>query len=110
LYSARSCLKHRNEIKGTVWGGRKGWQCNSCQEAEHQIEKEAALNAMPDEHDDWDFHDKDEITCPYCAYEFSDSWESADADREKRECPRCDNTFEVTAVHSLTFDCERITK
>ncbi len=105
-----TCATPHHMVKGSVWGGRNGWQCQSCHDAEHLAEKEAALAAMPEEHNEYDYHGTDEITCPYCAYEFSDSWECADADNDNRECPRCDNTFKVTAVRSLTFDCDRIEK
>jgi len=104
----RTCKTSRKEIKETPWGGKNGWQCKPCADIEHEAEKNKALAAMPEEYDLWDFHGQDEITCPYCAYEFSDSWECADEDGENHDCPRCDNVFKVTAVKSLTFDCERI--
>ena len=103
-----TCETPRSQIKETPWGHRKGWQCRPCHSAEHEADKKAALDAMPEEHDDWDFHGRDEITCPYCAYEFSDSWEHSADDNEDHECPRCDNVFKVTAIPSLTFDCSRI--
>lgn len=106
----RSCLTSRDQIEGSAWGHRDGWQCDRCHCAEHKAEKESALDAMPEEHDSWDYHDVDEITCPYCAYRFSDSFESADDRDEEHECPRCDNAFKVTAVHCLTFNCDRISQ
>ena len=104
----RTCKTPRSEIKGPAWGGKDGWQCEPCKDLQHETEKQAALAAMPEEYDNWDFHGMDEITCPHCAYEFSDSWEHADDSDEDHTCPRCDNAFTVTAVHSLTFDCSRI--
>jgi len=107
----RTCRIHRSKLIDTPWGGRDGWQCKPCAESEHEAEKQEALSKMPCEEDfcEWDYHGVDEITCPYCNLEFSDSWESADDDDEAHECPRCDNTFTVTAVPSLSFDCNRIT-
>lgn len=108
----RSCKTKTEDLPEGVsrWGGRDGWLCDTCNAAEHEEEKQEALAKMPDKEDfdAWDFHGVDEITCPYCAYEFSDSFESADSNDEEHECPRCDNTFIVTAVPSLTFDCSRI--
>ena len=102
------CKKSRKEIgKETAWAGKHGWQCDTCRKIEHEAEKKKALAAMPEEYRAWEFHGKYEITCPYCAFEFSDSWESAHADCESKECERCDNTFTFTAVHTLTFDCDR---
>lgn len=105
-----TCGIHRDDVKDTPWGGRDGWQCKPCAEAEHKAEKQRALAAMPEKEDfyAYDYHGVDEITCPYCAYEMSDSWECADHSDEDHECPRCDNVFKVDAVHSLTFDCNRL--
>lgn len=103
----RTCHRHRSEFKDSVWGGRNGWQCRPCQEVEHEEEKREALDAMPEEFDDSDFHYMNEITCPYCAYEFSDSWEHSEDDSEDHDCPRCENVFEVTAEISVTFNCDR---
>jgi len=102
------CSKPRAEVK-IAWWWNGGWCCDSCQKIEHEIDKETALAKMPSEEnfDEWDYRGKDEITCPYCAYESSDSRESDDANEEEMDCPRCDNTFIYTAVHSLTFNCSR---
>ena len=35
----------------------------------------------------------DEIVCPYCGYEFSDSWDF-NRDSEEIDCPECEKTFE----------------
>lgn len=47
----------------------------------------------------------DEIVCPYCGYEFSDSWEfsmKGDGDTCEVDCDECEKTF--TAVMSMTVD------
>lgn len=103
----RTCQTHRSKLTDIPWGGKHGWQCKTCAEAERKADKIDALAAMPDEHDEWDYRGLDEIKCPYCNYEFSDSFESASDDEEDHECPRCDNTFMVTAEHSLSFSCQR---
>lgn len=104
----RRCGCGRDALTEPPWGGGNGWRCKPCAQIEHDIAKEEALNSMPDHFDEWDYHGVHDITCPYCAYKFSDSWEHHDADEEEQECPRCDHVFTVTAVHSLTFDCSRI--
>ncbi len=108
----RCCkTKSENLPEGmTRWGGRTGWICDACNTVKHEEEKQEALEKMPadEDFDAWDYQGLDEITCPYCAYEFSDSFESANDNEEEHDCPRCDNTFTVTAVHSLTFDCSRV--
>lgn len=42
----------------------------------------------------------EEIVCPWCGYEFSDSWEFdfRDSDFKEIECEECGNIFEVEAV------------
>lgn len=60
-----------------------------------------ALDAL----DDWQngqWH-TDEIMCPWCGYEESDSWElDSDYDNEY-ECPSCGRTFEVTRNVEVTY-------
>lgn len=104
----RSCGIPRSELNEVPWAGKHGWHCQPCAKKEHEEEKQVALAAMPADYDSWDYHGVNEITCPYCAYEFSDSWEAAGDHDETHECPRCDHEFKVTAVHTLTFDCDRI--
>lgn len=103
----RTCQIHRSKLTDTPWGGKEGWQCKPCADAEHKADKEEALAAMPDDHDEWDYQNLDEIKCPYCNYEFSDSWENSEDNEKLHECPRCDNEFTVTAEHSFTFNCQR---
>lgn len=103
----RTCNIHRSKLTDAPWGGKHGWQCKSCAEAEHEADKEAALSSMPDEYDEWDYHNLSEIKCPHCNYELSDSWESSDDHEEDHDCPRCDNVFTVTAEHSISFNCQR---
>lgn len=102
------CGIERKKLDHAPWGKKDGWICQPCAQIAHDIEKEQALADMPEHHDEWHYHDLHDITCPYCNYKFSDSWEYANADEEEQECPRCDNVFTVTAVQSLTFDCSRI--
>lgn len=57
----------------------------------------------------------DEIVCPYCGYEFRDSWEydGADGEDNETECGECGKEFTYErslTVQYLTFtseeDCE----
>ena len=41
-----------------------------------------------------------EVTCPHCGYEFSDSWEMSEGEHE---CPDCDNTFEIERHVEVTY-------
>lgn len=104
----RVCNIHRSELTETPYGGN-GWMCKPCDRAVHEKAKAEELAAMPEEHDPWDYRGLDEITCPYCNYQLHDSTESMNDDDSEHECPRCDNTFLVTAEHSVTFTSRRST-
>jgi len=49
-----------------------------------------------------------ELVCPYCGHEFSDSWERED--RGEFECYECDKNFsfdtDVTRLYSSERDCQ----
>lgn len=101
----RTCQTHRSKLTDIPWGGKYGWQCKPCANAEHKADKEEALEVMPSEEDfdEWDYHSLDKITCPYCNSKLDDDHGYYDADDEAIECYRCDNTFKVTAERSVTF-------
>lgn len=48
----------------------------------------------------------DEIVCPYCGYEFEDSWEYDDD--EDVECYHCEKKFHVTKNVEVTYETHRI--
>lgn len=102
------CGANRNSLDESVWANSDGWQCSPCHDREKAAVKAAALAAMPEEHDPSDYHALQDITCPYCNKEWSDSWEWADAHEQELECERCDNTFIVTAEVEITYRCERM--
>lgn len=52
----------------------------------------------------------DEIVCPYCGYEFSDSWEYADYSRVEVECGdhlNCGKEFIVYPDVTVTYCSEK---
>ena len=106
----RSCECTRDSLSEAPWGGIEGWICSPCEKTRREKDKADALAAMPSNEDfnEYDYRFLDEIKCPYCDYQFSDSWEHNDDDNEPHECERCDNTFTVTANHSVEYDCSRI--
>ena len=46
-----------------------------------------------------------EIVCPYCGYEYIDSWEINQDSTfwEEEECPECDKVFEVERNIEVTY-------
>ncbi len=102
------CGCSRSELTTFPWSRLHGWICNPCFNKERETEKTKALNAMPEDYDEWDYEDLQGIKCPYCDYEYTDSFIHGIEDETSHDCPRCDNTFNVTAIQSLTFNCSRI--
>ena len=49
----------------------------------------------------------DEVTCPYCGYVHSDSWEMADSD-DLYMCPDCGNKFSYERNISVTYSSQKI--
>lgn len=51
----------------------------------------------------------DEVVCPYCGYQFMDSWEFGDKHQDV-DCPECGKKFHLTVDVSVTYstdaDCE----
>ena len=48
----------------------------------------------------------DEVVCPYCEYEFSDSWEFADF--ETFECCECGKEFKIFRHVEVTYCTEKL--
>lgn len=49
---------------------------------------------------------EDEIVCPWCGYEHTDSWETR-ADNGDFECHGCGKTFAFTRDVSVTYSTSR---
>ncbi len=51
----------------------------------------------------------DEIVCPHCGEQFTDSWEYGDAeDIGDVECGECDKTFYVRREIDISYTSEKI--
>lgn len=46
---------------------------------------------------------EDEIVCPHCFYEFSDSWEFGKEECGEEECPECGNEFTWTRQVEVSY-------
>lgn len=53
-----------------------------------------------------------EIVCPYCGYEFRDSWELAgdDGDEQQTDCDECGKDFLYYADIDVTYCTRKIKK
>lgn len=50
--------------------------------------------------------DTEEIICPWCGYEFQDSWEFEE--NGEHECYGCGKSFKFSRIIDVTYDTERI--
>ena len=118
VYAFIKCEKHdvckccgvsRKEIIGSVWGGSKGWTCNSCKEEKDSEVRKEAFKKLDGEEPDCTW--TDEIICPHCGSRIcsDDIHESQDL-----ECYVCEGQLaleiEYTASYSTTIKGKRITK
>lgn len=106
----RSCEVSRKEIKGSVWGGLKGWICKPCYEAERlEIRRQVFEKFNEDKLDEHHFLYNDDIKCPHCGSEISndDIYESQDI-----ECEVCEGEIslevEYAASYSTSIKGERV--
>jgi DNA-directed RNA polymerase subunit RPC12/RpoP len=54
--------------------------------------------------DDFPHDHTDEIVCPYCGYEFTDSWEFNDTQDEQHvECCDCGKEFLLYVIMSVDY-------
>lgn len=96
----RTCKTPRSEIKDSVWGGKHGWQCNSCEAEESLKRKRDALAAVADEEfDEWDFRNNDEVVCPHCKSKYN-----PDEPRDGAQtCDVCDGEYELEIEYSVSY-------
>lgn len=106
----RTCKTPRNQLTETPWGGRHGWQCKPCADAEHEADKAAALAAMPEEYLELDYWREDTPRCPYCNFELRVESEDISGmmdSEQEQECPRCDHVFTIEAECSISYTTRR---
>lgn len=93
-----SCSTNRKEIKGPVWGGKKGWTCKPCKDAkDSEIRREAFENLNGNE-PDCSYNNK--IICPHCGSEIcnDEMYESQDID-----CFVCEGEIHLEVEYSFHY-------
>ena len=104
-----SCFISRKDIKGSVWGGLKGWTCKPCKAAADLERRKAAFIRLDGEEPDCLY--TSEIIYPHCDSEIEggDINESQDV-----ECEVCEGDLSVevsySALYSTSIKGERIVK
>lgn len=105
-----SCFINRADVKEkSVWGGSKGWTCNTCKEARDLEKRREAFSKLDGEEPDCSYCN--EIICPHCGSKLSsdDRHETEDID-----CHVCEGEIhlevEYTFHYSTTIKGKRITE
>jgi len=112
--ACRSCSIPRAEITETPWGGKEGWQCQPCGDAEQLAEKTKALQSVQDkinsgEYDEWDYVASDNIKCPHCDSEYGPCTSDGIPDGEET-CETCGGIYSVVPEYSITYSTKIIGK
>lgn len=102
------CGISRKEIEGAVWGGRHGWICPSCHDAQKLEARQSAFQKLNGSEPDTYYTDNP--TCPHCGTEHNN--ESVH-ENTTLECYVCEGEFEVqvdwTPSYTTTVIGERLT-
>lgn len=80
-----------------TYGGKDGVLCSPCKQ-KRLVKRIAEFSG------DTDF--EPEITCPWCGYVHSDSWEQPDSDDEF-ECSDCENVFVMSREVEVTYSTSK---
>ena len=91
------CGVKRKDLEQSPWFSFKGaFQCKPCKE------KERASRIAKRQESEIDHEYTDEVVCPHCGYEFSDSWEMSESD-DAVDCPDCNEVFSMERRIEVTY-------
>ncbi|MFA8451797.1 MAG: hypothetical protein ACEPOW_13970 [Bacteroidales bacterium] len=93
------CGINAKEIKGAgVWGGKHGWTCNSCHDAEELDRRNEAFSKLDGEEPDCSY--RDQMICPHCGSELC-----SDDIRESQDttCYVCTGGISVEVEYSFHY-------
>lgn len=97
----RTCGTPRSKLTEPPWGGKHGWQCKPCADAEKASLKEARLQAMADqEYDEWDFRYQDKVKCPHCGSAYQPDTDIEDGEQT---CEICDGQYQLEVEYTPTY-------
>ena len=105
----RTCKVPRAELKETPWGGKNGWQCKPCGDAEREALKRERLKAVSnkDEYDEWDYYGTDKVICPHCESSYTHDCEPPEGEEE---CDVCGGVYSVEPEYTVTFTTKVVGK
>jgi len=97
----RTCKLTRAKLTEPPWGGKKGWQCKPCAEAEREALKRERLEAVASkEYNEWDYYGNDKIVCPHCESNYERDCDVPEGDEI---CEVCGGEYTVEPEYSVTF-------
>ncbi len=96
------CGISRKDLTDTPWGTREGaFLCKDCNERQRLAAvKERQAKGFDHEY-------TDEITCPHCGYEYSDSWDFG-RDEAEEECPECHDSFTYERIITCLYTTAKL--
>ncbi len=95
------CGIKRKDLTETPWGTRIGaFKCKPCELSE----RKKRIAERQEKEIDHEY--TDDVTCPNCGYEFSDSWEMRDGEYD---CPECEEDFELETHTSVSYSTVKMT-
>lgn len=92
------CSTNRKDIKGGVWGNKKGWICALCNDQKRLEKRRNAFDKLNGEEPDC-YH-TDNIICPHCGTELSS--EEMHEDQEI-ECHVCEGEIELEVEYYFIY-------
>lgn len=100
MYICDTCDKptpnYSRYISGPVFGKEGYSECDDCRK---KYDRERVW-----ENEQWH---KDEITCPWCGHEETDSWEFDGEYDDEYECEHCGRPFVLERVVDITYTSKR---
>ena len=101
----RTCGIKRSELVDPPWGGKNGWQCQSCAKAESDAEKAEALQRVASqEYNELDYWGNDNVVCPHCG----SSYEVDDEPGDEETCEVCGGSYSVEVEYTVTYSTKVI--
>ena len=95
------CSVPREGLGYAPWGVKVGsFMCRPCEEISRKAEVEERI-AKGFEHEY-----TDEITCPHCGYENSDSWEREESSQDE-ECSECEKKYSYQRIIICEYTTEK---
>lgn len=97
-----TCGVSRKGLGHTPWGVRDGsFLCQPCEKTQrkNRIKERKAAG--------FEHRYTNDVVCPHCGYEFSDSWEMKDGDCT---CPDCEKDFELQCDYTVKYITNKIEK